>query len=362
MKKHFMNISLLLITIVIISLVLETVIFRIALPAPDFPSCIDFQQGVVKYCPLQQGTRVSACGDLTTYSINKHGWNSTKSSYLPNESDHNPRILIIGDSYVEGLSVDVDKHFGEVLERNSPKKIDVMRMGIGGAPLSQYLHMIRQEGLNYKPNIIIVNIVHNDFDESFCDNDSLYNSSFLKLSLNEGCISEVSPAPYRQSYKDLIRKSATWRYLRYKKNISFHFIKSCIFGARQSENDLAFEKIEEDHLILALDYIFQSIKILTAQDDVKIMITVDGARDIIYHCGHNSTTSINSKALKLNNLVKDVSSSHGFFFLDLHDVFVNDYIQNKKRFDFTDDYHWNEYGNAIVGKAILQYFITESLI
>ena len=58
------------------------------------------------------------------------------------------RVAVIGDSYVHGSFVNPDQGFPEVIERElnaAGVRAEVLRFGMDGAPLSQYLHMLRRE-------------------------------------------------------------------------------------------------------------------------------------------------------------------------------------------------------------------------
>jgi hypothetical protein len=59
--------------------------------------------------------------------------------------------------------------FPEVIERELTRAgvaAEVLRFGMDGAPLSQYLHVLRHEVRAFKPDVVLVQLIHNDFDES----------------------------------------------------------------------------------------------------------------------------------------------------------------------------------------------------
>ena len=73
-------------------------------------------------------------------------------------------------------------------------KYEVYSFGKSGYPLSQYLHVSRYVNHHLSPDIIVFNIVHNDFDESILE----YNSKgtyFLTVSLTEAGVIENTPVP-----------------------------------------------------------------------------------------------------------------------------------------------------------------------
>ena len=97
--------------------------------------------------------------------------------------------MVVGDFYVHRAFVDRSEHFAPWLKTfltERATKTEVYRFGMDGAPLSQDLHMLRREVLSYKPDIIVITLIHNDFDENFRFLKTRYASSFMKLERVEG--------------------------------------------------------------------------------------------------------------------------------------------------------------------------------
>ncbi len=44
---------------------------------------------------------------------------------------------------------------------------EVLRFGMDGAPLSQYPHVLRRDVPAFKLDVVLVQLIHNDFDESY---------------------------------------------------------------------------------------------------------------------------------------------------------------------------------------------------
>ena len=66
-------------------------------------------------------------------------------------------------------------------------KHEVYNFGIGGAHLSQYLHMFNKEALKYNPSLIIFLIIHNDFTPSYTRDltaSGRYGRTFLTISIS----------------------------------------------------------------------------------------------------------------------------------------------------------------------------------
>jgi len=74
------------------------------------------------------------------------------------------RIAVLGDSYTEGLQLDLDKLFWKVLENrlnscpefNSDKKIEVINFGVSGYGTGLELLMLRKKVWKYHPDMVIL--------------------------------------------------------------------------------------------------------------------------------------------------------------------------------------------------------------
>jgi hypothetical protein len=142
MKALAVNLLLLLCSSIFFILFLEFVVFKYIFHAPDLAK-LRYSDGIIKYAPLQKGVLLVKDEMVARFSINENGWNSAHPTY-DLEKGGNPRIAVIGDSYVEAIQVDFDKSVAEQLEKKlQDKGVEVFRYGISRAPMSQYLNMLR---------------------------------------------------------------------------------------------------------------------------------------------------------------------------------------------------------------------------
>jgi GDSL-like lipase/acylhydrolase family protein len=81
------------------------------------------------------------------------------------------RILVLGDSYAEGYTVEFDDLFSEVLKRRLQKEqrrpVQVINAGTGGYSTDQELLWFTTEGIKYRPDLTVL---------LFCYNDVLFNT------------------------------------------------------------------------------------------------------------------------------------------------------------------------------------------
>jgi hypothetical protein len=307
------------------------------------------------------------------YKINANGWNSKYDTYEMNNNRDKYRIAVIGDSFVQALEVDYDKSIAERLEEKLGSEYSqVYRFGIGGAPMSQYLHMLRNEVIKYKPALVVILMIHNDFDESYQFTPGVYTSSFLKIEIENNKITrEIQPDPYSPPWYNFFRETATWRYLSFRQQVRFQFLRDIILGGsfikdasanrEGSERDkyqanidismLGEERISNEILT---DYVFGQLKTSCRENNADILILMDGDRDSIYR-NLNDSHLYRKGALSLNVIAQSMAQKHNIHFIDLHPMFAEEFSLHHKSFTFPHDGHWNAYAHDIVADLVSGY-------
>jgi hypothetical protein len=76
------------------------------------------------------------------------------------------RVLLLGDSYLEGYTVPLQDRVAEVAQRLLPN-VQIVSLGTGGYSTDQELLWLRSEGERYAPDLVVV---------LFCVNDVWYNN------------------------------------------------------------------------------------------------------------------------------------------------------------------------------------------
>jgi len=333
----------------------EGVVFRFVLPAPDLPR-LTFQNGVVKHVPNQHGTNRLRDEITTRWQVNANGWTSSIPEYRRTKTPGTYRIAVIGDSYVQGLSVQPTENVAEQLQQalHDPS-IEVYRFGIAGAPMSQYLHMLRREVCAYHPDLVVINLVHNDFRESHVAataapgvafNQPVHASSFLKLELNGRTVTEVEPHALVQPwYESLLADLATWRYLAHRYQLRYRLIRA------------PEPSIPADADRLIAEYVIPRLRLTATECGARLAVAIDGDREVIY-----SGRSEPSSRLRLNEIAIAVAQRQHVPFVDLHRVFRRDYLLHGQMFNFESDYHWNRRGHAVAAAAIKDLLIGTGLV
>ena len=367
-RQLAVNLALLAGSVVACLLFLELVVFGLVLKPDDVLRNVS-SNGVVRYEPGTQAVFRHPDGTQTRVSINRQGWNSTKPAYSESKTPGVLRIAVVGDSYVHGSFVDVGQGFPEVIERQlnaAGVAAEVLRFGMDGAPLSQYLHMLRREVGAFKPDLVVVQLIHNDFDESYRFLKTRYASAFLKIGVDEeGAPKEIAPADFAAGRADTLRELNTFRYLYYKTG-AYLRLKSLVsrlwwggdedFAAELVSSGVDIRKIA-DHAKnrFFARYVLSEMKALSRQDGFKLAFAMDGVREAVYAGKPADSYEVH----KLNRIAYDLTSELGLPFLDLQDTFQDHYAREGRRFEFAFDWHWNVLGNRLAGEAVARFLLAD---
>lgn len=352
-RSLILNIVLASLSLSFLFLFFEFFVFRFVFLASDYPT-LETGLEVVKYVPDQKGNYRVRFEIDSRFQINQQGWNSGHYNFT--ESKDKDRVIILGDSYVEALQVPFNKSFAEVLERGLGSKWEVYRLGISGAPLSHYLWMLKKEALKYKPDIVVVNLVHNDFSESWQAQGGEYSSSFMKYKIGKDSneIVDLAPTPYQPSQLSFIRTLAWYRFITYR----FQVYPSVIFRKlldREKGQRIANVNIDELKVKRAVNkrvflHSLRQFKKLSEKFSFRLVMQIDGVRQLIEAQSENS---LGEEALWLNQMVMESCESEKVECVNLHTIFEQDYKENQKSFQFGSDAHWNQHAHTLVADSLI---------
>ena len=384
LKSLAANLALLLASLLFTALLLEFGVFRLLLPASDLPH-LAWENGVIKHQPGDTGVYRVRDEIAARFRINAQGWNSGHAAYQRPRTPGTKRIAVIGDSYVEALQVDYDKSFAELLEArlSAPQHpVEVYRFGIGGAPLSQYLQMLRREVLACSPDMVVLNLVHNDFSESYRFKPGAYTSSFLKLDVRGGIVrGEIAPRPWRPAWYEPLRRSATWRYLAVRRGFSFGLLRDLVLGAAHSPGEyqanIDVRSLDADaagnsagaaapqglspDLVAATRFLLAQFQELARVHGFTPVVLMDGNRSLIESQSPDAL-DYDQGALRLNKLVRTLCSELKLPLLDLHPVFLGEFAVRHRAFGHAHDAHWNAYAHEVVADSLADFLRDEALL
>jgi len=280
---------------------------------------------------------------VTIKHINNYGYASDK-DYQNKHVQTKRVVAVIGDSYVDAVQVKTRDAFHAVLDEDL-ENFDVYPIGINGSQLSQYLAFSSYAAEEFDPALYVFLIIYNDFDQSFFK----YKKSKGFHYFNED--GELNLVEYQPSLLTrLARNSAFIRYLHIDLKIALQLQR--IFKGRDITNSLQPKKKEEFLRTgrLAIDKFLIGVKQLT--ENSKVVLLLDGDRNSIYKGMQQRDITVPSNILfeELKLLSKGIPNVD---VVDLHNLFLQDWVNNNTKFNFDYDYHWNEYGHSIAARALL---------
>jgi hypothetical protein len=357
LRAAALNAALVIGSLTVFLLLCELVVFRFILPGSDVPAN-DFTNDLVRYQPNQTGIWRVRNEIAAPYAINAQGWNAGAGDYVLERRPGIGRVAVVGDSYVEALQVPHDRSVGEVLAAElsrDGRPVETYRFGISGAPLSQYLHMAEREAVRYRPDWIVVVLVHNDFDESLSTIAGRYTSSFLHVRVRDGRVAEeVPPLPWRPGATEWVRRTATARFFYYRWQVRPQTLRNMILPAAHAEDarfsaniDVKAVLARMPDITAATDYLFGRLADVARGAGARLLLVMDGDRAAVY-------AERPSAPFALTVMAAEMARQHGIPFVDLQPAFAADWRANHQHFEHVSDNHWNERGHAVAARAIAQ--------
>lgn len=340
-------------SLIVLAIILE-IVLRLFVPVTDWPVS-EYDPGVGMHRkPRQTGTWVlGAAGEVQAhYRFNNAGWNSIH-DYTNSKPGDTLRVAVIGDSFVEALQVDVDESYPILLERALQARLpcatfnqaEVYGFGFSGAPLSQYLSIMRYVAREYHPDVYIINIYPvNDFDQSLTDYAPDAYRYFLTYRRNDqGGFEEVLAAPVAPStFRRLAMNSALVRYVYGNLQINTHLARLV-----RSEAPLS---ASEDELTALGSQLFGEYQRITQEEGSPLLLVLDADRAAIY-----GDTAPSQDIALCSRITAQVSQQLGIDLIDLTDTFTQDFREHGKRFESSVDPHWNERGHALASQVVFDW-------
>ena len=106
---------------------------------------------------------VNEAGERVRVVTNRFG--NRGSAHPHQRVDGKYRVLVLGDSFTEGVHVGEEQLYTSVLERSS-SDLEVINAGVGGYGTVQQLIYLREEGARFAPDLVVVSLFHNDLEDN----------------------------------------------------------------------------------------------------------------------------------------------------------------------------------------------------
>ena len=112
-----------------------------------------------------------------SFKVNSLGFNDVNHTFSKNPPSF--RVLLLGDSYIEGETVSPEKHMARVIERlakKDNKEVEVIVMGMSGYGQAHQLATYERLGKKFDPDLVITFFCANDMWNNRLDENNSWEN------------------------------------------------------------------------------------------------------------------------------------------------------------------------------------------
>jgi len=275
--------------------------------------------------------------------------------------DIRPLIAVIGDSYIEARMLNFSRTMQEKIRAGLRGAVRVYAFAMNGSALSQYLAFAKMARDTYRPDALIVNIVSNDFDESFAGIRSRNRFHYFTNDARGNLRPQLIGFYQISRLQEIISQSALVRYAYFHLRITDapqkikRLLRSLPIAAQfqnPAPSPSQSTKKTTDNPETSLRAAKTFLKLLpeyAGLPPAKIILILDGQRRSLYYGPHKKDSLFESMR---RYLLKNAPAM-GYEMIDMHPLFQIDFQTNGQRFEFTRDAHWNARAHELAGRAVL---------
>ena len=266
-------------------------------------------------------------------------------------------IAVIGDSYVEAVQVPFKKTFFNILDKSLGDEYKIYSFGFSGAPLSQYIKWAEYAIANFNVKYLVFNIVGNDFDESMHNWKNSPGFHYFKKHKDGNYY--LFRENLTKKNLHFLKRSSLFSYIIYNLellNLKNNFLYSLKNIFNKNDNGKYFgnvpykvsnERISDSKLAIRL--FFKYLKELDIPK-ANIVSIVDGR----FYSNRNNYKDSFFSLMRESFFTESIINRYDY--IDLSEIFEDNFKVNNKRFESPRDSHWNELGHLIVGKTLIDYY------
>ena len=342
LKRLLLNLSIIFFVFIVIFIIIEIILRHIPfIASSSITQPIDKTSKIMHLKPNHEFVISRQWNGINyiRHKTNNYGFNTSINFDEMKEAN-----CLIGDSYIEAFHIKPEEAIHGILNE---KNYVVYPFAKSGAPLSTYLGFAKFLVNNFNCKKIIFFLIEGDFIESFAK----FTGHFYFDEAEKGNLDLI---PFHPSvFHQILTQLAIVNYLYKNLGIAatFKFARRGRYLRDQATFQLEADKFDYAYKISiakkAVDIFIKEIQELNYNLS-DITFVLDGDRYSIY-AGNESRSSYNKDIF---NYIISESLKNNINLLDLHPKFLSEYKNKKKKFNFSDDYHWNSYGHSFIATQI----------
>jgi hypothetical protein len=247
------------------------------------------------------------------------------------------RIVVIGDSFVFGAGgVDPSKRFTEIVQK-SASNLEVINMGVPGYGADQEYLYLKNEGLRYHPDLVILCAYYNDFSESFSTINPSIGRPKGYFSLDSGQL--IFHPPSFSTFYQLSQYSYVLGLV--------DLALSKISGAYWKAQHLPHGVLNSQASVATFKHIYSSVEELCRELRINLVV--------VYFPFQGQQLP-----MVIQQVMTDLAATEGMKTLDLTDTMRH--ANATRPAYFAHDIHFNEYGHQVVAETLLKYLFSNGLL
>lgn len=272
-----------------------------------------------------------------------------------NDQDYTPEqvppiVAVIGDSYVEAAMIPYGQTFHGQLAAMLGDRARVYSFGMSGAALSQYLVWAKYVGDTFRPTVLVISIIANDFDESLLRYKDAVGFHYFDDTDPDMPLIRIDYEPHWLR----LRRSSLYRYVRHNLNAV-----DAVRNILSPPSTMQFignvpATVEEDRLRrsrVVVRTFLDRLGVAASLEPHDIVFVVDGLRPSLYREDELSRAA-GSYWQEMRRYFTEEATRRGYEVIDMQPAFIARHRQTGEMFEFPDDGHWNETGHTMVAAAI----------
>jgi hypothetical protein len=287
-------------------------------------------------------------------SLNGHGFRDYDYSY--DKPEDKKRIVILGDSFVMGLPLSFKDIFSKKLEK---KLADwqVINLGIAGYSSDQELLVLKESGLRYKPDIVLLGLFLDDILDNNVDylERRYFKPRFFindkgKLLLVNDELPLIKNSSFFLSF--LLQR---WYVFRTK-------LRLAKFGIHPKygtwELDVFNRKFYDSGGYQITLRLIREFKRICDKHNVEFILMIIPHQNQLYNRGFLEDKGLDPDLPQ--QVITRFCKENNILYLDLLSLFRE--RPRDPRIYFEHDLHWNTFGHELVAQEILNFLKCQKLI
>ncbi len=403
-KKSIAGFFILLIIIALIEVSLRIYYCDSLIIPPEYSQPLQFWQAdpLLGWVHIPDKKMIALEGDegIHVVSTNSKGLRDLEHRYADPEDRY--RILVLGDSFVEGFNVGLESSFHRLIQqRLREKEVEIINMGVDSYGTVQEFLYLKKEGLKYQPDLVLLTFLCNDIRNNSLIlevakhgirhipprhvrpyfNMSEKNGNFILTKPNYELLKFTIKKGKENLEKDLKRKKGflqgliLWNMIgtpwndsnRYKKLTIFSpYVIGKVHANKEEEARLRkIERIKQGAEEISFRLILE-VKRLAEKNNAEFVLILIPEKiqvDESYHKRSIEKSSfLRYDFFKVHRDLIQFCNQKGIKILDLTPVFAESYKQGKGPFFETEGGHWNKKGHRLAASSLCEYLEENGVI